>query len=83
MREKSFKKWICMTLICSMLLGTSGCAMLFQNMWQEENQEEVLPEVQKEASNEAAKSQTTGKTDKKETSATTEEQDTLTFPFYL
>ncbi len=77
MREKSFKKWICMTLICSMLLGTSGCAMLFQNMWQEENQEEVLPEVQKEASNEAAKSQTTGKTDKKETSATTEEQDTL------
>lgn len=29
-------KILCMTLICSMMLGTSGCAMLFQNIKQEE-----------------------------------------------
>lgn len=34
--KKNIIKIFCMTLICSMMLGTSGCAMLFQNIKQEE-----------------------------------------------
>lgn len=56
--KKSFGKVLCLTLMFSMLMGFSGCAMLLQNVKQEaerqeqENQEK--PDVQKEDSTQQA-----------------------------
>lgn len=54
--KKHIIRILCMTLLCSMMLGTSGCAMLLQNVTQEEqnkseNQQNVSGENKEQSGN--------------------------------
>ena len=42
--KKQFSKMICLTLVLSMLMGMSGCAMLIQNAKKEDTKQEVQTE---------------------------------------
>ena len=43
---KKHIKSLCLTLVLSMMLGTSGCALMIRNMVQEQQREEVKPLVE-------------------------------------
>ena len=52
--KKQFSKLICLTIVLSMLIGLSGCAMMFQNVKKNdiepEAQTQQLPELKVEES---------------------------------